>query len=433
MNGLIVLAQAAAETPDNADVVLSWVIVILILSVGVSMSIGAIRKWWLRHQSTRATRYHSVNQRQLVADGYQAPIQAQPRAAKPVSTPRPAPSTAYQYPVAERQAPAAQVERAVKAPEIAALQVLSLPALARIFQKTPHMAVLGKTNAGKTTMAEAMIRMMDGELAIIDPKWKKMTPPKWGGLPAAAIDDDASYTTINTMLDQLWVVFRNRIVTSKMQDVTFDPLLIVWDEINDVIEELPEQAKRLRRFARLAREYNVKLMIFPQSDRVKALGLEGHGDARENFLWLYLGDDARAEAKKLVNNKQMSQEDYDNFITSEWPAIMEHTGEWFIVDRSTVLEVNQYPVSPRRAWFPDRSSGSGGEMIEVPSVGTRELEQSGTREPVEPLTDMQRKVIIAALKGGAFKSHIAKSLTGRYADLLIQIEEIAQQEGITKE
>ena len=439
MNGLSI-AQATGNV-DNADMVAAWVVVGLIIAVACSMAYGVIRSWWLkRTQSIQSRR------RQFATSGYQTGINAKPAQSKQVSKPaeyeyilvkplsnqRAQPSNGYQQQVGERQSVVTPIVQAVNVPFIKRLQVLSLPALAHIFQSTPHIAVLGKTGSGKTKMAETMIRLTDGQIAIIDPKWKMTTPPKWGGLPAATIDDDASYSTIDTMLNSLWIAFRSRIVASKSRDITFEPLFIVWDEINDVIEELPEQAKRLRRLARLAREYNVKLMIFPQSDRVKALGLEGHGDARENFLWLYLGDDARTEARKLVNNKQMSQEDYDEFITEQWPAILEHTGTWYIVDRTEVETINKRPIDHSRAWFPNQSSRSDGAILHVPSVGTREHEQMGTREHAEPLTDMQRKVIIAALNGGAFKSHIAKSFKGRYSDLLAQIEEIAEQESISK-
>lgn len=117
MNGLIAIAQASTETPDNADVVVTWVIVGLILMVSASMGYGAIRSWWQRRQSIRITRYPSVNHQQFATDGYQLPFVPDEPAVKQQSRPKPAPSSAYQAPAVEYKAPVNPVEKAVKAPE----------------------------------------------------------------------------------------------------------------------------------------------------------------------------------------------------------------------------------------------------------------------------------------------------------------------------
>ncbi|KPL90753.1 type IV secretory system conjugative DNA transfer family protein [Herpetosiphon geysericola] len=265
-------------------------------------------------------------------------------------------------PVAPAPAPAITLE---------ALPILGLPALASMLQEIPHVAIIGNTNAGKTTLAEALIRLLDGQFAIVDPKWRLFDPPKWGGLPAAKLDVEGAYSEIATFFGDLWTDFRKRRIRGQTEaNAIYTPLWIVWDEINDTIEELQNAGVYLRRWARVGREYGYKLMIFPQSDRVGALGLEGHGDVRDQFCWIYLGDDARSQIEKLRKVGTISTAQALDLSNQAYPSIMEHAGKWFGIDRSAALELLGMPLNPDRAWVapavpvPDDSA----EVLDAPAA-----------------------------------------------------------------
>ena len=84
-----------------------------------------------------------------------------------------------------------------------------------------------------------------------------------------------------------------------------------------------------RRIAQLGAELRIRLVILSQSDRVKALGLEGRGDVRKNFVTIRLGDDAREVMPGLPTGRV---------------AVMSHAGGWREIAMPT-------PESPAR-WSP---------------------------------------------------------------------------------
>ena len=297
--------------------------------------------------------------------------------------------------------------------------------LASLVQTTPHIAVLGDTGSGKTWMAEALVRLLDGKVAILDPKWRA---GKWGNLHAIPIDDEGAYSLISAALRTLWGEFRSRIVAQKQDSkARHEPLWIVWDEINDLMEEDKQAGTYLRRWLRLGREYNVHVMFFPQSDRVEALGLSGHGDARKNVLWIYLGDDARAVVNRLSRDKAVSGEYAAAFCRQAFPALVEFRGEWIAVDRSAVPEILTWPVAPDRAWF----SGSEFQSSEVPVRSERENNPQNLEllelPPIEPSSDDERTAIVAMLQAGLTKTKTAKLLTGNYQANLRKVQAVVDE------
>lgn len=255
-------------------------------------------------------------------------------------------------------APAAPVRAPVVQPAIAPLRTITLPQLAAAIAPLPGIAILGPSRQGKTTLAEALIRLVDGELAIIDPKWRRLDPPKWAGLPAAHIAQGDGYAPIEARLKALWAAYEARIARGHAEtNATFSPLWIVWDEINDTVAAIKDAGTYLRRWVQMGAEHGIRLIIMPQSDRVQSLGLEGHGDARRNVAWCYIGDDARTKARELVAAKQMPADQAEQLTASAWPALVEARGRWVVLDRSAAPELAALPVAADRAWreMPDET------------------------------------------------------------------------------
>jgi hypothetical protein len=279
----------------------------------------------------------SYFQRQVVAEAY-------------TDSPSDAPGSSS----AARQQPATSVAPTLS--QSSGHSPLPLNLWIKLVDHVPHLAILGPTNSGKTTLAEAILRLLldqdaERQAVIIDPKWRKTTPPKWGGLTAAMLDDQAGYGKIEQTLEALFCEFRSRVRRLQAGEPLGSDVIVIWDEINDAMEEIAKTAGAiLRRGLRIWREYRMKLIIFPQSDRVEALGLSGHGDARKNLLWLYLGEDALTKARELAGQKVVDAAFVEVLRQQARPAIMVWMNRAYIIDTSEAPVLAAQPLDPARAW-----------------------------------------------------------------------------------
>ena len=300
-------------------------------------AVGGARRWYVGWRARR---------RLLFAAGPAGAVAAAPppsAPAAPVAQPAPLPSS-----------PPAN---------IAPPQLVSMQAVAKLLAKVPHAAIIGDTGAGKTTFGLAFLRLLAEQLGAAGQQARipildiKASPGKWG-LPAVGCDSEGGYGRIAATLDQLWLVeWRERVLAVSQGRPAGPPLYVVWDEINDSMEETKEKGatlkdagKRLRRWLRLGREYGVHLIIFPQSDRVGALGLDGHGDAKKNILWIYLGNDARAMIRKLVDEQTISAAAGAALLQLERPALLDYQGKWYPIDVTPALAIAARPIDPAFGW-----------------------------------------------------------------------------------
>lgn len=149
----------------------------------------------------------------------------------------------------------------------------------------PHLFVVGPTGSGKTTFTTALLSTRKGALVVITPK----PDDQWGGLASVTIDDDASFRSVQQMFSSLNGELKQRLVAVKRGQPCGAPLTIVLDDAPALLSEGgKEAASLLKLVARLGRSFRVRLVLLSQSDRVKALGLEGEGDALDNFTRVQL-------------------------------------------------------------------------------------------------------------------------------------------------
>lgn len=299
------------------------------------------------------------------------------------------------------------------------LPVITLRDLGQRLQTAAHIAVIGDTGSGKTTIGEALIRLLSGDGCVVDPKWHV---GKWGGLPSVGIDDDAGYTHIEQGLKAVFKEFlARRVYKRDHPDVLFTHLWLVWDEINDTMEEVKGAGLWLRRLLRVAREYNVHCLFFPQSDRVQALGLEGHGDAKKNVLWIYLGDDARTIVKTFVKQKQMSPDAAMALLQRDRLALVDDKGQYSVIDTTGILSLIDRVSVRLTGWqFPVPSSDDDQQMV-VPSVGTAGTPSLGTEQE---LAELRTAAIRYWIAQGLKDTPIVEKLNMRRADGFALVKQV---------
>lgn len=228
----------------------------------------------------------------------------------------------------------------------------------RWVDRAPHLILAGRTGAGKTTMANAILaeRITAGDqLLICDPHWQ---PGKWFDLPAIASVEAILETlpSIISEMDARYTAYKAGRATEE-----FDRLTVLIDEVPAIVDrcfELTASGKpkvidwRWPRFARKlgseARAVRISVMLLSQSTLVQDLMI--NVQMRRNFTRIGLGDQARPLLNEEPQSKRRQQL-LDLLRGQQYPAAMEHHGDYHLLDTSNVQVLSERSVrSLARPW-----------------------------------------------------------------------------------
>lgn len=148
--------------------------------------------------------------------------------------------------------------------------------------RVPHVAICAPSGSGKTTLARAILGQRDGQIVVLTAK----EGDDWGGLPYVGIDLDATYTTAEQTFQALDAEVKRRLIAAKLHDEVGDWLTVVLDDYSTLRSVCPAADAPFKLIARLGRSLRVRLMVLSDSAQVKAWGIEGEGETRNNFAFL---------------------------------------------------------------------------------------------------------------------------------------------------
>lgn len=244
-----------------------------------------------------------------------------------------------------------QVEKAAEPLQLPEQQALGLIASSEWLgwiDQTPHLMIAGRTNAGKTTLATAVLseRVKANELlCVLDPHDQ---PGKWFGI--SAIGGGRDYEAIFAALAGILAEMDRRYERYNVGESSFERLTVLIDEVPAIVlHDKKRWAEFVSQLGSEARKVNMSMILLTQSPLVR--DIEISSVMRNNFARVALGDQASSLLREESDRTRRQALD-DLLAGQSHPAAMEYRMEIHLLDTSTVptLATQRTPVA--RAWHP---------------------------------------------------------------------------------
>lgn len=200
----------------------------------------------------------------------------------------------------------------------------------------PHTLLGGRTKAGKTWLATAQLeRRIDSgcDIFIIDPH-----SSDWLGLPTAGGSGiperrDALKAVLGEYIRRMGMREEHKRQTGhELPHDYFDPLLVLIDEANAMLEELAAEWKTvLKQVASGSRKVGISLLLLAQSPLVEDLGISGA--MRENFSRIALDERTVQVLIDSERDRERKAALQAAFKTMDRPAAAQIGAQVWLLDR----------------------------------------------------------------------------------------------------
>ncbi len=165
-------------------------------------------------------------------------------------------------------------------------------------ESAPHLGVIGPTRAGKTTLVLAALGRRKGDLVIATPKSKETDP--WGGFVAVRLhyaNDTADFTPLADVVRQ---VHREMLRRNAEQTIGQEqPLTLVLDEFTTLAAEQPAIRPLVLQLWTMGASAKIRVVVVAPEVNVRAWGIEGRGDVRENLIFARVAPDRSAQMFRI--------------------------------------------------------------------------------------------------------------------------------------
>ncbi|MBN2149706.1 MAG: hypothetical protein JW726_20130 [Anaerolineales bacterium] len=147
-----------------------------------------------------------------------------------------------------------------------------------------QVVIYGPTGSGKTSAIQNMLRKRSGKVVVLDAHYAPGEwHPNW-----IVVGAGRNWGAIGQALTVLVLELENRYQRKARGEVNFEPLHVAVDEMSALTSNIPDAGKQLITLAQEGRKVNIFVVLTPHSTEVRQMGMEGAGDARENFMFIRL-------------------------------------------------------------------------------------------------------------------------------------------------
>jgi hypothetical protein len=220
----------------------------------------------------------------------------------------------------------------------------------RWIDETPHLMIAGRTNAGKTTLASAILaeRIQAGDdVLVIDPHDQ---PDKWFGVQAVGGGRQygeilATLARVVEEMDTRYQAFNSGTPTS-----AFTRLTVLVDEVPAIMDACLNEKRRVvdarwsnfaRQLGSEARKVRISVVLMTQSVLVQDIGI--NTAMRKNFSRIALGDEVRRLLSEEANSERRTT--LTELVRGQaHPAVMEYRGEIHVLNTADVPALAQQDV-----------------------------------------------------------------------------------------
>lgn len=250
------------------------------------------------------------------------------------------------------------------------LSTAPLLSLATDAASHPHCMVIGKTGAGKSTVAQFLAAQCPGRRFAIAPHYDvAKADTEWNTCDAIFCvgrnygnEEDESISYADLVSGNISSPTAYQIMRALMDEMNIRYQSISGFDNHEchnwILDESPAVARALGKafgnnLAPLlfeARKIGLRLWIISQSDQVEALQIKGMGKIRDNFSYLYLGNTVGERLRKLKKRTPQVPADQRLAVVDSTPCLLPSVDTMYATMKANAKPERFVASMPERAF-----------------------------------------------------------------------------------
>lgn len=231
----------------------------------------------------------------------------------------------------------------------------------------PHLAVVGPSRSGKTSLVVALLHTRPGRFVVCTPKSAATDP--WAGFPAVRLayaNGQASWENIGHAISAVHREMIRRNASNQRYDG--DEITLVIDELSTTVASIPGILRRVLELWAMGASARVRVVAIDTSINVRAWGIDGRGDIRDSMLII------RTDFYESTSTRSAEM-----FRFGKEPR-------W--IDTADVYDLSHEPLDPARLWLPPTTDTPASEMELTDRAGVVRTRAERIAELSEQVADV---------------------------------------------
>jgi energy-coupling factor transporter ATP-binding protein EcfA2 len=263
-------------------------------------------------------------------------------------------------------------------------------------QKHPHVMIIGKTGGGKSTLAEWLASKCPGKRFAIAPhldrtqnQWKGChgvfaggrnfgtsddEPVDYAALVAGKVESPSASQCMMALLTEM-----NRRYSSPLPQDSHPVHNWLIDEVPAIASAIDKAfGEQLKPILFEARKVGLRLFLLTQGDNVETLKIKGQGKLREQFSYVYVGENAcvrlrqlKQRVPKLPSDRRFAVVDTEVALLPELNQMLTDIKATLVPDQFVGAFVEAVPELPKPSALVNREPTD--TEVEALAIGVCEL------------------------------------------------------------